>query len=126
LFTGFGDYNPTGKYTNPLFSAIQSYIHALLRAILKTILEVFMKALRLLIILVVMVVLAGGSLWAADLSKPKGTVSNIRQADPPQVSTTTKPSPVGQPVSDYKPKGPSVHPKEPPPPATTSKPAPKK
>ena len=81
-----------------------------------------MKALRLLIILAVMIFLAGGSLWAADLSKPKGTVDNVRKADPPQVSTTTKQSPVGQPVSDYKPPAkPSLKIKEPPPPATPSK-----
>jgi len=30
-------------------------------------------------------------------------VNKIRQADPPQVSTSTKPSPVGQPASDYHP-----------------------
>jgi hypothetical protein len=90
-------------------------------------LEVFMKALRLLIILGMTIFLAGGSLWAADLSQPKGTVDKIRQPDPPQVSTTTKPSPVGQPVSDYKPPAkPSLKIKEPPPPTTTSKPAPKK
>ncbi|MEN6616406.1 MAG: hypothetical protein ABFD12_07600 [Syntrophorhabdus sp.] len=40
---------------------------------------------------------------AADLGKAKATTDNIRQPDPPQVSTTTKPSPVGQPASDYKP-----------------------
>lgn len=85
-----------------------------------------MKALRLLIILGVTIFLAIGSVWAADLNKAKGTVDNIRQPDPPQVSTTTKPSPVGQPVTDYKPKGPSLKIKEPPPPATPAKPAPKK
>jgi hypothetical protein len=86
-----------------------------------------MKALRLLIILGVTIFLADGSLWAADTSKAKGTVDNIRQSDPPQVSTTTKPSPVGQPVSDYKPPAkPSLKVKEPPPPTTTSKPAQKK
>ncbi len=54
---------------------------------------------------------------AADLGKAKATTDNIRQADPPQVSTTTKPSPVGQPVSDYKPPAAkSLKIKEPPPP----------
>jgi len=86
-----------------------------------------MKALRLLVILGVTIFLAIGSVWAADLSQPKRTVDKIRQPDPPQVSTTTKPSPVGQPVSDYKPPAkPSLKVKEPPPPATPSKAAPKK
>ena len=58
--------------------------------------------------------IAIGPVGAADLNKAKGTVDNIRAADPPRVSTSTKPSPVGQAVSDYKPKGPSVHAKEPP------------
>lgn len=81
-----------------------------------------MKVLRMLLILGIMVSLAVGSVWAADLSKPKGTVDNIRQADPPQVSTTTKPSPVGQPVSDYKPPAkPSLKVKEPPPPSLPPK-----
>ncbi len=58
------------------------------------------------------------SAHAADLGKAKATVDNIRQPDPPQVSTTTKPSPVGQPVSDYKPPAAkSLKIKEPPPPA---------
>lgn len=59
-----------------------------------------------------------GSASAADLSKPKGTVDNIRQAEPPKVSTTTKESPLGQPTTDYQPKGPSVNPVEPPSPST--------
>jgi hypothetical protein len=81
-----------------------------------------MKPLQLVIVLGLVVSLTSGSLWAADLSKPKGTVSNIRQADPPQVSTTTKPSPVGQKVSDYKPPAkPSLKIKEPPPPSPPSK-----
>jgi hypothetical protein len=75
-----------------------------------------MKLLRLMIILGMMICLAGGSVWAADLSKPKGVVDNLRQADPPQVSTTTKPSPVGQAVSDYKPPPKPLKIKEPPPP----------
>jgi len=50
----------------------------------------------------------------ADLGKAKGTTDNIRQADPPSVSTTTKPSPVGQRATDYHPQGPSVKPQEPP------------
>ncbi len=64
---------------------------------------------------------------AADLSKAKGTVDNIRQADPPQASTgTVKGNPVGQPVTDYKPAAaPSFKIKEPPPPPPP-KPAPKK
>jgi len=76
-----------------------------------------MKAFRAIIIVFVgTVFLAIGPVCAADLSKPKATVNAIRSADPPQVSTTTKPSPVGQPVSNYKPTGPSVRAKEPPPP----------
>lgn len=63
-----------------------------------------------------------GTVGAADLKGAKGTVDNIRQADPPKVSTTTKQSPVGQPVSDYKPTGPSVRAKEPPPPSRSYNP----
>lgn len=48
------------------------------------------------------------------LDPAKNTVDRIRQADPPEVSTTTKPSPVGEPADRWKPKGPSVNPKEPP------------
>jgi len=73
-----------------------------------------MKAGRFIICLSLAIFLAVGPAAAADLSKAKGTVDNIRAADPPRVSTSTKPSPVGQPVSDYKPRGPSVHAKEPP------------
>lgn len=73
-----------------------------------------MKAIRSMTILIVALFFVIGPVYAADLSKPKGTVDAIRAPDPPQVSTTTKPSPVGQPVSDYKPTGPSVKPKEPP------------
>jgi len=49
-----------------------------------------------------------------NLKKAQNTVNNIKQPEPPKVSTTTKPSPVGQPVSDYKPKGKSLKIKEPP------------
>jgi hypothetical protein len=73
-----------------------------------------MQARRLIILFTLALFIASGPVGAADLNKAKGTVNNIRAADPPQVSTSTKPSPVGQPVSDYKPKGPSVHAKEPP------------
>lgn len=75
-----------------------------------------MKAIPLIILFTAAIFIAISPVCAADLSKAKGTVDNIRAADPPQVSTTTKPSPVGQPVTDYKPAGPSVKPKEPPPP----------
>ena len=52
-----------------------------------------------------------------NLKPAQNTVNNIKPADPPQVSTTTKPSPVGQPVRDYKPAAAkSLHVKEPPPP----------
>ncbi len=68
-----------------------------------------------------------GSAQAADLSTAKGTVDRIRQPDPPQVSTTTKQSPVGQPISDYKPPAaPSLKIKEPPPPPPPPPPSPKK
>ncbi len=121
LVTGFGDNDSAEKLYNSFFFCYTKLYLYPLREMFKTILEVFMKAPRLLIILGVMVFLAG-SLWAADLSKPKGTVDNIRQADPPKVSTTTKPSPVGQPVSDYKPPAkPSLKVKEPPPPPTKKK-----
>lgn len=73
-----------------------------------------MQARRLMIFSTLAFFIAIGPVGAADLNKAKGTVDNIRAADPPKVSTSTKPSPVGQPVSDYKPKGPSVHAKEPP------------
>lgn len=76
-----------------------------------------MKAIRSTIILMMTILWVIGSVGAADLGKAKGTVDNVRQAEPPQVSTTTKPSPVGQPVHEYKPKGPSVKAKEPPPPS---------
>jgi hypothetical protein len=81
-----------------------------------------MKAVRAVIIFSVMIFWVIGSVWAADLNKAKGTVNNIRQADPPKVSTTTKPSPVGQKVSDYKPPAkPSLKIKEPPPPPPSKK-----
>jgi hypothetical protein len=73
-----------------------------------------MQARRLMILSTLAFFVALGPVGAADLNKAKGTVDNIRAADPPKVSTSTKPSPVGQPVSDYKPKGPSVRAKEPP------------
>lgn len=47
-----------------------------------------------------------------QLDKAKETVDPIREADPPSVSTGTKPSPVGVPTEQFKPKGPSVRPKE--------------
>jgi len=75
-----------------------------------------MKVIRITFFFTLATLLAMGPAGAADLGKAKGTVDNIRAADPPRVSTTTKPSPVGQPISDYKPRGPSVRAKEPPPP----------
>ena len=54
------------------------------------------------------------SVFAADLSDAENTVDSIRQADPPQVSNTTKQSPLGQSTTDYHPSGPSVVTKEPP------------
>jgi hypothetical protein len=61
-----------------------------------------------------------------NLKPAQNTVDNIRPADPPQVSTTTKPSQVGQPVSVFKPPAAkSLHVKEVPAPVLV-KPAPKK
>ena len=71
-----------------------------------------MQTKSLTIFFILAFLIASGPAGAADLNKAKGTVDNIRPADPPQVSTSAKPSPVGQPASDYKPKGPSVHAKE--------------
>ena len=78
-----------------------------------------MKIFSLVVCLVAVLFLglAAPTVQAADLSQAKDTVDRIRQPDPPQVSTTTKPSPVGQPVSDYKPPAArSLKVKEPPPP----------
>ena len=81
-----------------------------------------MKAIRAVMILSVMICLVFGTVWAANLNKPKNTVNNIRQADPPKVSTTTKPGPVGQPIKEYKPPAKkSLKIKEPPPPAKPTK-----
>ena len=80
-----------------------------------------MRVIHLLTIVSVTLFLAAAPVGGADLSKPTNTVNNVRQADPPKVSNTPKPSPVGQPISDYKPKGPSVKPKEPPPPQVQPK-----
>ncbi len=80
-----------------------------------------MKVIAATLVVSVALFFGLGAATAADLSQPKATVNNIRQADPPKASNTPKPSPVGQKVSDYKPKGPSVKPKEPPPPTTTKK-----
>ena len=81
-----------------------------------------MKAVRAVIILSVMIFLVVGTVGAANLNKAKNTVNNIRKADPPKVSTTTKPSPVGQPIREYKPPArKSLKIKEPPPPARPKK-----
>lgn len=81
-----------------------------------------MRIFRLIIILGVSIILGVGPLGAADLNKAKNTVNNIRQADPPKVSTTTKSSPVGQPVTNYKPTGPSVNAKPVPSPVNKNNP----
>ncbi len=67
-----------------------------------------------LVIALGLVAVLSAPAFSADLSDAEATVDNIREADPPSVSTTTKESPVGQPISDYKPTGPSVNAKEPP------------
>jgi hypothetical protein len=84
-----------------------------------------MKKIRLIILFALALVLAIGPAWAADLSGAKGTVNKIKPADPPKVSTTTKPSPVGQKASEYHPPAAksmkSVDTIKVPPPATTKK-----
>jgi len=70
------------------------------------------KALGLVFVFGISSLLLYGTVYAADLSKARDTVDNIRQADLPQVSTGTKESPVGTAQSEFKPKGPSVHAKE--------------
>ena len=81
-----------------------------------------MKAVRAVIILSVMIFLVVGTVWAANLNKAKNTVNNIRKAEPPKVSTTAKPSPVGQPIREYKPPArKSLKIKEPPSPAKPKK-----
>lgn len=80
------------------------------------------KKICLMVAVIFAISMSGLVAWAQDkknhsinLKPAKNTVNNIRQADPPQVSTTTKPSPVGQSVRDYKPAAAkSLHVKEPP------------
>lgn len=62
-----------------------------------------MKKLGFVVLCALAFVMSTGPTCAADLSTAKGVVDNIRQPDPPQVSTTTKPSPVGQAASEYHP-----------------------
>jgi hypothetical protein len=69
-----------------------------------------MKRIVILSVAICFVVSAAAAALATDLSGAKNTVNRIRQPDPPSVSTTTKPSPVGQRATDYHPAGPSVHP----------------
>jgi len=73
-------------------------------------------------LVLVMIFSVVGSAWAGTTTRAQNTVNNIRQADPPRVSTTTKPSPVGQAVSDYKPSGPSPTSSEPPSPVNRNNP----
>jgi hypothetical protein len=51
----------------------------------------------------VLVIGSGGRIQAADLSKAKGTVDNIRQADPPKVQPSTRTQ--AQAIDDYKKSG---------------------
>jgi hypothetical protein len=81
-----------------------------------------MKAIRFTTLLALAFVIATGPVWAADLSGAKNVVNPIRLPDPPQVSTTTKPSPAGQPVTNYHPAGPSVNPKPVPSPVNKNNP----
>jgi hypothetical protein len=62
-----------------------------------------MKKIYLIITCALALALAVGPVWATDLNKAKNTVNQIKPADPPKVSTTTKPSPVGQKASEYHP-----------------------
>jgi hypothetical protein len=79
--------------------------------------------MKMLLAVFVAIVLAAGAVPGSvegkedkkpSLDKAKDTVDRIREPDPPSVSSGTKPSPVGTPTQEFKPKGPSVHPKEPP------------
>ncbi len=59
---------------------------------------------------------------ATDLSRGQDTVNNIRQADPPRTSTTTKQDPSGTPSREYKHEEGSLKIKEPPSPARSYNP----
>ncbi len=63
-----------------------------------------------------------GVAQAADLSEAQGYVDHIRATEPPQASTETKRDPTGDPVSDYKPSGPSPTSEEPPSPVNRNNP----
>jgi hypothetical protein len=65
---------------------------------------------------------AGQSFAKDKAAEARAVVDSIRLADPPQVSTSAKSSPVGQPVSDYKPTGPSSSNHEPPAPVDRKNP----
>lgn len=54
---------------------------------------------------------------AEKLDKARNVVDRVRQPDPPRVSSTTKPSPAGQPAREYRPAPSSLKIKEPPAPA---------
>jgi hypothetical protein len=66
--------------------------------------------------------LAASAAQAADLGKAKATVDNIRQADPPQVSSGTRQSPVGVPTREFRPPSPSMRTVEPPSPVNRNNP----
>ena len=70
------------------------------------------KAICLTALTVASSLLVATTTFAAEVSKAKDTVDRIRQADPPEVSTTTKKSPVGELTN--RPKPPSMNIKEPP------------
>ena len=68
-----------------------------------------MKQFRAIVSVIVgaAMLLVSASVFADDskkLEKATNTVNNVRRADPPKVSNTQKPSPVGQKASEYKPK----------------------
>src|SRR2546421_644214 len=62
---------------------------------------------------------AASLLQADDLEKAKNLEKNIRQAEPPKVSTETKKSPVGVPAREFRPVQKPLIIKEPPSPVVT-------
>jgi hypothetical protein len=62
---------------------------------------------------------AASVLQADDLEKAKNVEKNIRQAEPPKVSTETKKSPVGVPAREFRPVQKPLVIKEPPSPVVT-------
>ncbi len=63
------------------------------------------------------VTFVAGPAYAADLGRARGTVDNIRKAEPPRSSTTTKKSAAGTPTKAFRPPRPSAKIKDVPSPA---------